>query len=95
MNFREEVFRAQNDEHDSAPNREERNEFSEEQQEIIEMYQQELRDLETWRNELLQKCEANERDGKDCNALRQVIEDEYFEKELELRQRAHYAEHSV
>jgi len=95
MKFGEGLHKEQDREKSFVSNSKEQNEFSEEQQEIVEVYQQELRELEEWRNTLLKKCEANERDGKNCDALRQLIEDEYFEKELELRQRAHYVEHST
>jgi len=86
MNFVEGIHNEQYGEKGFASGSGKRNKCSE---------QQKLRDLEEWRDTLLQKCEANERDGKNCDVLRQVIADEYDERELELRQRAHYVEHSA
>lgn len=78
-----------------VPSSKESQEYSEQQTESSKTYQKELQDLELWRNDLLQKCEAYERAGKNCVAVRQAIEDEYFEKKYELLQRAYYLEYSA
>lgn len=95
LNFGEGVHTEQESQKGFIPSSKELHEYSEEQTEIGKLCQRDLQDLELWRNNLLQKCEAHECAGKDCDDLRRIIEDEYIEKKIELHERVHYEDRKL
>jgi hypothetical protein len=95
MNFVEGVHKEQDNQKGFVPSSKELHEYSEEQTEIGKLFQKDLQDLELWKNNLLQKCEARESAGEDCSYLRRIIEDEYTEKKIELHERVHYVDRSA
>ncbi|HCC04680.1 TPA: hypothetical protein DEP58_00040 [Patescibacteria group bacterium] len=95
MNFGEGVQKERESQKVFVPSGEEQNESSVDKTETDEIFQKDLQALEQWRNDLLQKCEVLESLGLDCKNLRQIIDDEYTDKKIELHERVHYVDHSA